>query len=68
MPRNLLSSPWVYGFYNAECFGTFEEVIVKDQVSVMNSCRIMNSKTVVINFPMKENIKTCTNLSIPCDI
>ena len=67
-PNRLIPSTWVYGIYNTATFGTFEEVISKDQVSIMSWCSIINTKIAVRNVPMKENIKTHVISSMPCDI
>ena len=68
MPLFLIPSPWVYGFYNPTTFATFEEFLVQEKLSIMNLCRIINSKITVLYVPTKANIKMHINLSMPCDI
>ena len=68
MTHSLITSTWVYGFYNTEKFVTFDEVIAQEQVYVMNLWRIMNSNITVLNIPTKSKIKTHITLSMTCYI
>ena len=49
-------------------FGTLEEVIAQDQVSVMNQWTRNNSRIERKNEPKKGNRKRNVNLSMTCDI
>ena len=57
MPNIPIPYPWAYCFCNSATFGTFKEFIAREQVSVMNQLRIVNSNIAVLNVPTNSNRK-----------